>query len=227
MKKSDESNSRLQEDSSVAVHGLRRFNMRQETPLTNSNVSRSMYQNDNILDSWHNADEVGATYFWNHDDMERTKNDISLLRGVITNSYAGVEPGDSMSSAEANHRRVSGGASQQLQKIVPCGYAPNRFPVTVTSTSRPCWPKTCYGNSAYTFSGTITLPSAIIPGSLSVTQPAPSTSYFGISSVNEQIVCPKSPSASNASSDKKSQTLLTSLLRQFENGTNTSRILQM
>lgn len=240
MKKSDESNSRSQEDSSLIVHGLRRFNIRQGTSLSSSNVlrnckgievsgtARPLYQNGKILDSWHSAeDDVGATYFWNHDDMERTKNDISLLRSVITSNYTGVAPGSSMNSSEANHNRADGATSQRLQKIVPCGYAPNRFPVTVTPTPRSCWPKTCYGNPTYTFSGTIAIPSTrIIPDSSSVTQPVPSTSGFGTSSANEQIVYPKSPSISDSGPGDRSQTLLVGLLRRFENGTNTSDILK-
>ncbi|KAL3998471.1 dullard-like phosphatase domain protein [Acanthocheilonema viteae] len=230
MEKNDESNIRSQEDSSVAVHGLRRFNIRQGAPLSSSSTlrnckgievpssSRSMYQNGKILDSWHSAEDVGATCFWNHDDIEWTKNDISLLRSVITSSYAGVEPGSNMNSSEANHSNADGGASQRLQKIVPCGYAPNRFPLTVASTPRPCWPKICYGNSAYTFSGTVTLPSTrIVPDSQPMTQSTPSASSLSASSVNEQIIYPKLSFASDGGSGKKSQTLMAGLLRRFEN----------
>uniref|UniRef100_A0A0R3RIA8 Uncharacterized protein n=1 Tax=Elaeophora elaphi TaxID=1147741 RepID=A0A0R3RIA8_9BILA len=234
MKKSDESNNRSQEDSSTAVHGLRRFNLRQETSLSSNNTlrnckgievsgnSRTMYQNGKIVDSWRSdEDDLDATYFWNHDDMERTKNDISLLRSVITSSYAGVEFDGSVNSSKGNHSRPDKGTAQRLQKIVPCGYAPNRFPVTVTCTPRPCWPKTCYGNPAYTFSGTITSPSTkIIPGSSSSrTQPTPSTSGFDTSSANEQIIYPKSPSTSDTGPNKKSQTLLIGLFHRFENET--------
>ncbi|VDP17863.1 unnamed protein product [Onchocerca flexuosa] len=240
MKKSDESNSRPQEDSSLAVYGLRRFNMRQGISPSSSNVlnngqeievpssSRSMYQNGKILDSWHNAkDNASATYFYNHDDMERTKNDISLLRNVITSNYSSVAPGNSMNSSEANYNRADGATSQGLQKIVPCGYAPNRFPITITPTPRPCWPKTFYGNPAHAFSGTVTLPSTrIISASSSVTQPIPSTSGFNPLSANEQIVYPKSPSASDSNSGGRSQTLLIGLLRRFETGTNTPDILE-
>ncbi|OZC12609.1 hypothetical protein X798_00240 [Onchocerca flexuosa] len=240
MKKSDESNSRPQEDSSLAVYGLRRFNMRQGISPSSSNVlnngqeievpssSRSMYQNGKILDSWHNAkDNASATYFYNHDDMERTKNDISLLRNVITSNYPNVAPGNSMNSSEANYNRADGATSQGLQKIVPCGYAPNRFPITITPTPRPCWPKTFYGNPAHAFSGTVTLPSTrIISASSSVTQPIPSTSGFNPLSANEQIVYPKSPSASDSNSGGRSQTLLIGLLRRFETGTNTPDILE-
>ncbi|CAG9538030.1 unnamed protein product [Cercopithifilaria johnstoni] len=240
MKKSDELNSQSQENSSIAVHGLRRFNIRQRTTLSSSSTlgnckdievsgtSRSMNQDGQILNSLHTTEnDVGATYFRNHDDIEWTKNDISVLKSVIKSSYIGVEPGSSADSIETNHSRADGGTSQRLQKIVPCGYAPNRFPVTVTSTPQ-FWPKTCYGNPAYAFSNTINLPSTrIILGSSSMTQTALSTSSFGISSANEQIDYSKSPSASDASPGEKPQTLLIGLLRRFENGMNTSRVLQM
>ncbi|VDK65057.1 unnamed protein product [Onchocerca ochengi] len=240
MKKSDESNNRSQEDSSSAVHGLRRFNMRQGTSLSGSNVlnngqgievpssSRSTYQNGKILDSWHNAkDNASATYFWNQDDMERTKNDISLLRNVITSNYSSVAPGNSMNSSEENYNRADGATSQGLQKIVPCGYAPNRFPVTIIPAPRPCWPKTFYGNPAHTFSGTVTLPSTrIISASSSMTQPIPSTSGFNSLSANEQIIYPKSPSASDSNPGGRSQMLLIGLLRRFETGTSTPDILE-
>ncbi|EJW84637.1 hypothetical protein WUBG_04450 [Wuchereria bancrofti] len=237
MKKSDGRNGRSLEDSSLAVHGLRRLNVRQGTSLSSSNVlrnckaievsgtSKSLYQNSKILNSWYSAeDNMSATCFWNHDDMERTKNDISLLRNVITSSCAGMASGSSMNLNEANHSRVEGATSQGLQKIVPCGYAPNRFPVTVTSTPCSCWPKTCYENPSYTSSGAVSLPSVrIIPGPPSMVQPVPSTCGFGTSSANEQIIHSKSTLASDGGPGDSSQTLLVGLLRRFENGTEMGR----
>ncbi|KAM3720409.1 Carboxy-terminal domain RNA polymerase II polypeptide A small phosphatase [Dirofilaria immitis] len=238
MKKSDESNSRLQEDSSLAVHGLRRFNIRQGVPLSSrnilnncqgiemSNTSRSIYQNGKILDSWHNEDDASAANFWNHDDMEKTKNDVSLLRNVITNSYMSVAPGSNVNLNEANYARTDGATSQELQKIVPCGYAPNRFPVNVTPAPGSCWPKTCYGNSAHTFSNAVVLPSTRIISASSSTQPIPSTSGFNPSSTNEQIIYSKSPLANDIGPSSKPQTLLIGLLRRFENGFSTPGILE-
>uniref|UniRef100_A0A1I7VYF3 Uncharacterized protein n=1 Tax=Loa loa TaxID=7209 RepID=A0A1I7VYF3_LOALO len=236
MKKTDESNNQSQEGSSLVIHGLRRFSVRQGTSNNSLNckgievsgTSKSLYQNGEVLDSWHNAeDDVSATPFWNHDDMERTRNDISLLKSVVTNSYTGMTPGSSMNSSEVNHSRADGTTSQRLQKFVPCGYAPNRFPVTLTSIPRSCWPKTCYGDPAHTFSGTITLPSTrIVPASSSTTQSVPSTSGLGTLSANEQIIYPKSPSTSNSGPRNKSQTLLVGLLRRINNGTSTSSVLE-
>ncbi|KAK6106209.1 dullard-like phosphatase domain protein [Brugia pahangi] len=233
MKKSDERNSQSLEGSSLAVHGLRRLNVRQGASLSSSNVlrnckgievldaSKSLYRKSKILNSWYSAeDNMSATCFWNHDDMERTKNDISLLGNVITSTCTGVASGSNMNLNEVNHSRVEGATSQGLQKIVPCGYAPNRFPVTVTSTPRSCWPKTCYENPSYTSSGAVSLPSLrLIPRPPSIMQPVPSTSDFGISSANEQIIHSKSMLASDSSPGDRSQTLLVGLLRRFENGT--------
>lgn len=236
MKKSDGSNSRSQEDSSVAVHGLRRFNLQQGMSLSSSNAtrnckgievsatSRSMYQNSRIRYS--PEDDVDATYFWNHDDVKWTENNTSLLRSATTSNYAAVEPSSSMSSTEVNHSRADESAPKRLQKIIPCGYTPNRFPVTVTSAPHSCWPKTYHETLPYTFSGTITLPSTrIVPDSQSMAEPAPSTSNCGTSSVNEQIIYQKSSSSLGANPKEKSQTLLVGLFRRLENGTNTSGVL--
>uniref|UniRef100_A0A915Q5J5 DUF4005 domain-containing protein n=1 Tax=Setaria digitata TaxID=48799 RepID=A0A915Q5J5_9BILA len=229
MKKSDESNNRLQEDSSVTVHGLRRFNKRQGTVGSNSSIIRNcqgietLNRSGKVLDSWHSAEkDEEATYFWNSDDMGRTKNNNSFLRSIISNNYTSVAQGNCMNSSEAKHSCTTGPISQRMQKIIPCGYAPNRFPVTVTTVPRECWPKTCCANPFYAFSGTNTLPSARISSSSpSAIQPLPSTSSFNPLSASEQTVYLTSDDGC------KSQTLPVGLLRRFENDASVRGVLGM
>ncbi|VDN39996.1 unnamed protein product [Gongylonema pulchrum] len=248
MKKFDEPNNRLKEDPTLAAYGLRRLHIRQMPTSSgtssartyqNSDVSaaaRSRRQNGKILDSWCSAaDNAGATYFWNPDDAAalRAKNDINSPRNLSSSGGFGTTGGVGGGGGGGGSNLTSGhlpynhhpavATQQRVQKIVPSGYAPNRFPVSVSYTARPCWPKT------YTFATPPTSPSyssSTLPAANRVTNGAggplvvPSTSTFNNPSSSnghaaERIIYPKSscPSATTSNSGSASSPLP----RRFEN----------
>lgn len=222
MKKSNEFSRRLRDVSSL-------FNRRQRTLPSSINIlrdckvievsdaSKSLYQNDKILDSWNNAES--RVSFYNYVERERRKNDISLNRNIVKNGYIDMASDSSTTSCKVSHIRSVGSTPQRLQKIILSGYAPHRFPVTSTSAPHSCWPKSCYGNSTYFFiSGTINLPSTI-PDSSSVEQPVLSISDFRALSANEEQTDYPNMLVSGRNPGNRSQSFMVRLLRRFGNGT--------
>lgn len=235
MKKFDEPNNRLKENSALAAYGLRRLNVRQGPVSsctlrsyqgTENPATRARPQNGKILDSWYSTgDSAGATYFWNPDDVKRAKNDINSPRNIGNSGNFGTNTvaSGSLTSGSMSYNSAGIPTQQKPQKIIPSGYAPNRFPVSVSYTARPCWPKTySYVNSSYSASSTSGTPPVKINGAATA---SPSTSAFSPSSATTECIIFPKPVLSSTSNGTSILSSPNSIPRRFENGTTTAEVI--
>lgn len=169
MKKSyDDSLNRSREDSpTLAAYGLRRVNVRGTPTTFIPNIQRgpqgaylergTLRQNGNSVDSWHSSNDdsnkTGKPYYWGSD----TKSE------PITNR----SNDSSYSTSNLMYTSVSSTPpSPRHQKIVPSGYAPHRFPVSISYTARPKWPATYNYTPSFTAPNTMSLPSTRVTSGL-------------------------------------------------------------